>query len=109
MLSRDSRENILRRTAIVKERRSAQPKGKSAGCSFRNPEGDSAGRLIEECGLKGCREGGAFVSPVHANFIINDGHASAKDVLCLLNKAERAVYDRFGIRLEREIKIIGEE
>jgi len=109
MLSRDSRENILRRTAIVKAKRRAQPKGKSAGCSFRNPDGDSAGRLIEACGLKGHREGGAVISPLHANFIINDGNASAKDVLTLLNLSERAVFDRFGIRLEREIRIIGEE
>jgi UDP-N-acetylmuramate dehydrogenase len=77
----------------------------SAGCVFKNPKGDSAGRLIDLCGLKGKRLGGAAISSKHANFIINVGHAQAKDVLHLLDLAKREVRKGFGVRLEPEIII----
>jgi UDP-N-acetylmuramate dehydrogenase len=77
----------------------------SAGCCFKNPAGDSAGRLIDACGLKGARSGHAVVSEAHANFILNDGSATACDVLALIRRIGTGVNRRFGIRLEPEIKI----
>ncbi len=75
----------------------------SAGCAFKNPPGDSAGRLVDAAGMKGAREGGAKISPLHANFIVNCGGASAADVRALATRAEEAVAARFGVRLEREL------
>ena len=78
---------------------------KSAGCIFKNPPGQSAGALIEKAGLKGKSCGGAAISTVHANFIINRGGAKAKDVLKLIEKVKSKVFNKFGITLEPEIKI----
>ena len=80
----------------------------NAGSIFKNPPGDYAGRLIEQCGLKGRRVGGAEVSPVHANWIVNAGGATAADVLALVDVCRDAVRERFGISLELEIKVVGE-
>ncbi len=77
----------------------------SAGCAFKNPPGDSAGRLVDAAGLKGARIGGAEISPLHANFIVNRGGARAADVRALLARAEEAVAERFGVRLERELVV----
>lgn len=79
----------------------------SAGCVFKNPPGDSAGRLIEAAGLKGCRLGGAQVSDRHANFIVNRGAARAGDVLSLIRHVGRQVEQRFGVTLELEVRIVG--
>jgi len=81
----------------------------SCGSVFKNPEGDFAGRLIEAAGLKGAREGGAQISPVHANFIANTGGAHASDVLALIERARESVFESSGIRLETEVKILGRE
>lgn len=81
----------------------------NAGSIFKNPEGNYAGRLIEEAGLKGERAGDAEVSEVHANYIVNKGHARAKDVLCLMALIRDKVYSRTGIVLEPEIKVVGED
>lgn len=79
----------------------------SAGSVFKNPDASTpAGRLIDECGLKGAQAGGAEISRVHANFIVNTGDAMAKDVLELIRLAREAVKGRFGIDLELELKII---
>jgi UDP-N-acetylmuramate dehydrogenase len=78
------------------------------GSTFRNPPGDHAGRLIEAVGLKGRKQGGAQISPTHANFIVNVGGATAADVLSLIQAARRAVKDRFGIDLELEIEFLGD-
>jgi UDP-N-acetylmuramate dehydrogenase len=78
------------------------------GSIFKNPPGDFAGRLIEAAGLKGTRIGNAEISPIHANFFINHGKASAKDVKGLIDLARNAVEARFGVRLEMEIELIGE-
>ena len=75
---------------------------------FRNPEGDFAGRLIEQCGLKGFAIGAAVVSDKHANFIINSGKASAADVEALILHVQATVAGMTGIRLEPEVRIIGE-
>lgn len=94
---------------LASERRSKQPQGvPSAGSIYKNPPGDFAGRLIEAAGIKGRRAGGAEVSSVHANFIVNAGGARAADVLALMDAIERAAAERFGVRLEREIRVVGE-
>lgn len=80
----------------------------NAGSIFKNPPGDYAGRLIEACGLKGARAGGAVVSPRHANVIVNAGGATAADVLELMLRARRAVAERFGVPLEPEVILAGE-
>lgn len=77
----------------------------SAGCIFKNPAGFSAGWLIEACGLKGKIEGGALISPDHANFILNTGKAKSSDVLSLMNLIKRKVKEKFKIGLQPEIKI----
>jgi UDP-N-acetylmuramate dehydrogenase len=79
----------------------------NAGSCFRNPHGDKAARLIEAAGAKGWREGGAEVSPLHANFINNVDRASAKDVATLLARVRRAVAERFGVELEMEVHLVG--
>jgi len=92
------------------KRKASQPLGvPNAGCVFKNPVGDSAGRMIEACGLKGRRRGGAEISPVHANFVVNVGGASATDVLQLMQDARAAVQARFGVALMDEILVLGED
>ena len=80
----------------------------NSGSCFRNPDGDFAGRLIEAAGAKGWREGGAEVSGLHANFIVNTGGASARDVATLLARVRRAVEERFGVDLQLEVHLVGE-
>jgi UDP-N-acetylmuramate dehydrogenase len=92
----------------LEQRQRTQPQGKSAGSTFKNPPGDAAGRLIELVGLKGYRHGQAQFSPVHANFMMNLGGATAADVLALLELARTRVLAQTGIALETEIEIIGE-
>ena len=79
----------------------------SCGSVFRNPEGASAGELIEAVGLKGFRNGGAQVSEVHANFIVNTGDATARDVMELIELASRKVYEAYGIELQPEVRFLG--
>lgn len=90
------------------KRRRTQPPGSSMGSTFKNPVGDHAGRLIEAAGLKGTRVGGAQVSPVHANFIINDGSASAEDIYKLIRLVQKTVKEAFGVDLELEIELLGD-
>ena len=93
---------------VQKHRRATQPiEQRSLGSTFKNPPGDSAGRLIDASGLKGMRIGGAQISPKHANFIVNLGEASADDVLALMAEMRNRVFERFGIELEPEIRVIG--
>jgi UDP-N-acetylmuramate dehydrogenase len=89
-------------------RRRTQPPGASLGSMFKNPQGDSAGRLIEAAGLKGYRVGSAQISSIHANFFINLGQATAADVYRLIQTAQQAVNDKFGVGLELEIELIGD-
>lgn len=89
-------------------RKATQPTGACAGSTFANPPGDFAGRVLEECGLKGFRVGGVQFSPKHANWIVNDGTATAADVRELIAKAEERVRDRTGIVLKREVEFIGD-
>lgn len=110
-LSKDDPEECLNRLrSHLEKRRASQPMDyPSAGSVFKNPSGDFAGRLLEAVGLKGMRAGGAQVSDKHANFIINLGGAEAKDVLYLIEKMRNRVEQVFGIYLETEVRIVGEE
>lgn len=93
----------------LRYRRDTQPlTSPSAGCVFRNPPNDSAGRIVEMAGLKGEQVGGAEVSQKHANFIVNQGHASAKDVLTLIRKVRTQVARKTGVKLELELKVVGQ-
>lgn len=92
----------------LQRRKATQPLGMpSAGSVFMNPPDDSAGRLIEAAGLKGTRLGGARVSDVHANFIVNEGSATAADVVGLMRKVQMAVRNTHGIELKPEIRLLG--
>jgi UDP-N-acetylmuramate dehydrogenase len=98
---------------VVKEylhyRKDTQPLAMpSAGCVFKNPPRDSAGRLLEVTGLKGLRIGDAEVSTTHGNFIVNRGQASAADVISLIQKVRRTIKQKAGVRLDLELKIVGE-
>ena len=93
---------------FVFRRKSTQPPGASMGSMFKNPEGDFAGRLIEAAGLKGKRIGNAEISTVHANFFVNNGDTKASDVRKLIALAQETVLEKFGVKLELEIEMIGE-
>jgi UDP-N-acetylenolpyruvoylglucosamine reductase len=75
---------------------------------FKNPAGHAAGRLIDQCGLKGMRIGGAEISTVHGNFFVNRGHATAADVKALIDLARAQVMEKFGVDLELEIELVGD-
>ena len=99
---------IQARLEEFRERRRSQPMGgRSAGCVFKNPPSLSAGRLIDECGFKGHRVGGARVSEAHANFILAEAGATAADILALIDRVRRGVSARHGLTLELELKVIG--
>lgn len=91
-----------RERAFLAKRRGL-PKGRSAGCVFVNPAGGSAGKLIDDCGFKGLRVGGAYVSPRHANFIVSEG-ATAGEVAALIEKVKDGVFEKTGILLREEVK-----
>lgn len=100
-----ARRQMARWTA---ERNRTQPiRTKNCGSVFKNPPGDSAGRLVEAAGLKGAREGAAQVSDQHANFIVNHGGATAADVARLIRRVEAAVCEQFGVILEMEVEMAG--
>ena len=93
---------------LNQKRNSKQPvQYPSAGSTFKRPEGHFAGKLIEDAGLKGVTVGGAQVSTLHSGFIINRGGATATDILQLISLVQNTVYDRFGVMLEPEVRIIG--
>lgn len=105
----DAAEANARIRDLLRRRAETQPTGqRSCGSVFRNPPGDYAGRLIEDCGLKGRRRGGAEVSTKHANFILNTGDASAADIEGLIREVIQAVESRHGIRLRPEVRILGQ-
>jgi UDP-N-acetylmuramate dehydrogenase len=99
--------------ALVKEalaKRGWQPKGAwCAGCIFKNPTNNFAGKLIQEAGLKGKKIGGAKVSEDHANFIVNTGTATAEDIIILISLIKQQIRDKFGIQLEEEVRYLGFE
>lgn len=102
------KEEIEARTrAVAEKRRGALPSEPNAGSVFKNPDGDYAGRLIEACGLKGERAGGAMISPRHANVIVNTGGAGSADVLALMRRMRDEVREKFGVTLSPEVELLG--
>lgn len=108
-LEQASTEMVAEKIAAnLKRRRETQPmEYASAGSVFKNPPGDHAGRLIEHAGLKGKRVGNAKISEEHANYIVNLGGATARDVMALMDLAKKKVRETAGIELEPEIKVVG--
>ena len=96
-----------RMTELSRRRRDSQPAERSAGSIFQNPPGDHAGRLVDEAGLKGTRNGDAQISELHANFIINRGNATAAEIAGLIDQTRAAVVANSGVELEIEIRFIG--
>ena len=96
-------------TEFLEIRNVTQPKGSSPGCVFKNPAGQSAGKIIDSLGLKGLRVGGVWVSHLHGNFLLNNRKASSREVIELIEKIRGQVLARTGIFLETEVKIVGEE
>ena len=108
--SKDSPEAIAERMRVYSEKRwASQPAASSAGCVFKNPDSMPAGKLVDELGLKGLRVGGACVSDVHGNFIVNDQKATANDILNLIAKIQKIAIDQRGVQLLTEIKVVGED
>jgi len=103
-----AREDIEAKTrAVAEKRRGALPSEPNAGSVFKNPPGDYAGRLIEACGLKGTREGGALISERHANVVVNTGGATAVNVLSLMKLMRDRVREHFGVTLVPEVEMLG--
>ncbi|MFN8562104.1 MAG: UDP-N-acetylmuramate dehydrogenase [Anaerolineae bacterium] len=108
-LAKDDPAAINRRMdEFIAQRKRTQPPGASLGSIFKNPPGDYAGRLIDLCGLKGTRVGGAQVSPVHANFFINTGSATASDYYALIRLVRDTILEKTGVALETEVELVGE-
>jgi len=109
-LRRGDRAELDRRVATARDKRKKnQPLGfPNAGSIFKNPPGTFAGRLLEEAGVKGLERGRARVSDLHANFIVNGGGATAADVRGLMEEMRERVFVRSGVRLEPEVKLVGE-
>ena len=104
----DGEEAKAMMAKLTKERNETQPiKTKNCGSVFKNPPGDSAGRLVQAAGLKGAREGNAIISPLHGNFIVNEGGATAADVKKLIERVQTEVRRRFNVELETEVEMVG--
>ena len=108
-LTQDDPEQVQKRMQeYLRERAHRQPLSlPSAGCAFKNPTGEGAGRFIDAAGLKGLSVGGAEVSRLHANFIVNNGGATAEDVISLMKRVQEVVYSKFQVMLEPEVRILG--
>jgi UDP-N-acetylmuramate dehydrogenase len=105
----DPAEVGKRMKEYMKRKKAAQPLGEfSAGCVFKNPEKDSAGRLIDAAGCKGMKVGDIEVSTLHANYFINKGKGTCKDFVSLMDKVRAKVKKQSGVKLEPEVRIIGE-
>lgn len=108
-LKNSTKEEVSVKIEQFSERRkAAQPPGASMGSMFKNPEGDHAGRLIEAAGLKGTRIGSAEISTLHGNFFINHGETKAEDIRALIQLAQRTVFEKFNVKLELEVELVGE-
>ncbi len=108
-LQRSRKDDIIRTIqSFLSKRLQTQPIGTlNLGSVFKNPEGDYAGSLIERCGLKGLKIGQVQISEKHANFIVNRGGATAKDAEALIFEIQRQVAQKFGVKLETEVKLVG--
>jgi UDP-N-acetylmuramate dehydrogenase len=104
----DGEEAKAQMAKLTRERNDTQPiKTKNCGSVFKNPPGDSAGRLVQAAGLKGLRQGAAVISELHGNFIVNEGGATAADVAKLIERARAEVKRRFNAELEPEVELVG--
>jgi UDP-N-acetylmuramate dehydrogenase len=104
----DGQEAKAQMAKLTRERNETQPiKTKNCGSVFKNPPGDSAGRLVQAAGLKGLRQGAAVISELHGNFIVNEGGATAVDVSSLIERARAEVRRRFNAQLEPEVELVG--
>ena len=103
----DAKELLARAASYDEKRLSAQPRGRNAGSTFKNPPESPAWKLIDSVGMRGMKRGDAAISDKHANFFVNDGNARAADVAWLIAEAQRRVRDQFGISLETEVKFVG--
>lgn len=106
-LEKSCKQDCITEMQRVKKLRDTQPKGKSAGCIYK-AVGKGSGYYIDKAGLKGEREGDIFVSPIHAGFFINAGNGTARQMLTLMERVEKRVMQEFGVKLEREIILVGE-
>ena len=107
--SGDHEQIALKMSELTRRRNEKQPvQYPSCGSFFKRPEGYFAGKLIQDAGLKGLTVGGAQVSELHSGFIINRGGASASDIIDLMHLVQNIVYDKFGVKLEPEVRIIGD-
>lgn len=110
----DTAAGVAEVRQIITSRAGKHPSGKSAGSFFKNPSGNSvgqglsAGLLNDQCGFKGKHIGGAFISEKHGNFLMNDGTATMSDVLELCLQIQKAVFEKFAVKLEREVALVGE-
>jgi UDP-N-acetylmuramate dehydrogenase len=104
----DPQAILAKMEQFSEQRRETQPPGANMGSMFKNPTGEKAGRLIEAAGLKGRRIGSAEISTQHANFFINHGQTRAEDMKSLIDLARNTVAEKFGVRLELEVELIGE-
>ncbi len=105
-LQPSTREQIEERERAYLARRAHLPTGRSMGCVFKNPEGMVAGKLIEGCGLKGLRLGGAKIAEEHANFILNENGGTARDIRALIALIKNAVRAQYGVELREEIRYL---
>lgn len=102
----DVKKQQLKMQETLKKRMTTQPKGKNAGCMFKNETGSSAGKLIDDCGLKGTRIGDIEISTIHGNFLQNLGHATQKDVIATIALIKKTVYSKKKIKLHEEVQIV---
>ena len=107
-LQKISKEEIDTKVRDILVRKTHQPAGPSVGSTFRNPEGEHSGALLDQCGLKGTILGGAKISDQHANFIINTGNAKASNVKALIDLMKKAVKEKFNIDLVEEVRYLGD-
>ena len=106
----EAKDEIVRKLEESQhKRKTTQPAASSAGCIFKNPESIPAGKLVDELGLKNCTIGKARVSEVHGNFIVNDGGATAAEMLELIAKIQVTAREERGVELQTEVQIVGEE
>ncbi|PVZ71870.1 UDP-N-acetylmuramate dehydrogenase [Pelagibaculum spongiae] len=107
--SGDGEQELEAIRALLDKRQQSQPIGlPTAGSTFRNPQGNFAAKLIQDCGLKGYKIGGAEVSPKHANFIVNTGGASSDDIEALIELVQQRVFEDSGIKLQPEVEMVGD-
>jgi UDP-N-acetylmuramate dehydrogenase len=103
----DARALLSRAASYDEKRLTAQPRGRNAGSTFKNPPASPAWKLVEAVGMRGMKRGDAAISDKHCNFFVNEGNAAAADVAWLIAEAQRRVKEQFGIELEREVEFVG--